>query len=76
MGRANIADIKANLSRFIGRVEGGEVIDICRRNEPVARLSPIQPPQANRTVLGCGEGTVTIHDGLTQPVLEGWEMHS
>lgn len=75
MGRANIAEIKANLSRYIEQVEAGEDIEICRRNEPVALLSPIQRRVPNRTVLGCGEGTVVIHEDVTQPVLDRWEMH-
>ncbi len=76
MGRANIAEIKANLCRYLGRVEAGEEFDIYRRNEPIARLSPIRPAHVNRTVPGCGEGSVVIHEDVTQPVLEEWEMHT
>lgn len=34
----NIADLKARLSEFIGRVENGGEVVVCRRNVPVVRL--------------------------------------
>jgi prevent-host-death family protein len=75
MPRANIAEIKAHLSSYLTRVERGEDFEICRRNVPIARLSPIRRQDANRTVLGSGLGTVVIHGDVTEPVLDDWEMH-
>ncbi|MBW2251903.1 MAG: type II toxin-antitoxin system prevent-host-death family antitoxin [Deltaproteobacteria bacterium] len=40
MKTANIGDLKDNLSKFINRVEQGEVIEICKRNIPIALLVP------------------------------------
>ena len=40
----NIADAKAHLSRYLGRVERGETILLCRRNVPVAELRPLPKP--------------------------------
>jgi prevent-host-death family protein len=37
---ANIAELKNNLSKFISFVEQGEVVEICKRNVPVAKLIP------------------------------------
>ncbi len=40
MKTANIGDLKDNLSKFINLVEQGQVIEICKRNIPVALLVP------------------------------------
>ena len=74
---ANIAELKNNLSRFLALVESGEVIEICKRNIPIARLVPLGPRnKKNHTRLGCGQGSVKIHADLTEPVIpeENWEM--
>jgi prevent-host-death family protein len=76
MTRTNIAQFKSQLCEFLGRVEGGESVEICRRNRPIARVTPIVAPHENRTVLGCGKGTVVVHGDLTGPVLDDWEMNA
>lgn len=72
----NIAELKQNLSRYISAVERGEEIEVRRRNVPIARVVPISGAQRNRTVLGCGRGSATIHGDMTEPLIpEGdWEM--
>ena len=77
MKSANIADIKNNLSRYITLVEQGEVIEICKRNVPVARIVPATPPKrSNQTRLGCGRETGRILGDVTEPALpaEAWDM--
>ncbi len=79
MKMANIADFKNRLSYFLGLVEKGEEIEVCKRNIPVARITPVAKPAGNRTTPGCGKGTVTfLADDLTEPFLpeENWEMLS
>ena len=74
---ANIAELKNNLSKFITFVESGEVIEICKRNIPIARLVPLSPKRkTNRTRLGCGYGSVQIHSDLTEPMVPeaDWDM--
>ena len=61
MKTANIGDFKDNLSKFVNFVEQGEVVEICKRNNPIALLVPHRSRKAlNRTQLGCGLGTVRI----------------
>lgn len=51
MIRVNIADAKTHLSRYLGRVERGETILLCRRNVPVAEIRPLpKPPRKSRPV--------------------------
>jgi len=77
MKSANIADIKNNLSRYIALVEQGEVVEICKRNVPVARVVPTSPSKRNnQTRLGCGRETGRIVGDVTEPALpaEAWDM--
>ena len=77
MKTANIGDLKNNLSKFIMFVEQGEVIEICKRNIPVALLVPHGSKKtSNRTQLGCGVGTVEVNGDLTDPLIpeDNWDM--
>jgi len=76
MKTANIAEFKDGLAKFIAAVEGGEEIEIRRRNLPVARLVPIRRNAGNETVLGCGRGTARVLADLTEPLIAkgDWEM--
>jgi prevent-host-death family protein len=67
---ANIGEFKNKLSKFIGLVEQGEVVQICKHNVPVAKLVPYGSEKTgNSTQLGCGEGTVEIKGDLTEPLI-------
>jgi prevent-host-death family protein len=77
MKTANIGELKDNLSKFIRSVEQGEVVEICKRNIPIALLVPHNSRKTgNRTQLGCGLGTVRINGDLTEPLIpvESWDM--
>jgi len=77
MKTANIGDLKDNLSKFINFVEQGEVIEICKRNIPVALLVPHgSRKNPNHTQLGCGVGTVQVKGDLTEPLIpeDSWDM--
>ena len=77
MKTANIGDLKDNLSKYINFVEQGEVVEICKRNIPIALLVPHHSKRTpNRTKLGCGLGTVRIKGDLTEPLIpeDSWDM--
>ena len=42
MIRVNIHEAKTHLSRYIDRVEQGDVVVVCRHNQPVAELRAIE----------------------------------
>ncbi len=74
---ANIAEFKNNLSKMLAVVEQGEIVEIRKRNIPIARLVPFEPPgRLNSTKLGCGRGSVQVKADLTEPMIpeEHWEM--
>jgi prevent-host-death family protein len=76
MKAVNIAELKGHLSEFLDTVEHGEEVQVCRRNQPIARILPFRKPRANRTRLGCARGSVTVHGDLTEPLVpeSSWEM--
>ncbi len=43
-------DLKTHLSEWLGRVQGGEVVEVTSHRKPIARLTPLSspiPPAAN-----------------------------
>jgi prevent-host-death family protein len=77
MKTVNIAELKDNLSKFISLVEQGEVIEVRKRNVPIAMLVPhASKKTGNFTQLGCGRGTVQVKGDLTEPLIpeENWGM--
>jgi prevent-host-death family protein len=44
MIRVNIQEAKTHLSRYLDRVEQGDVVVVCRHNQPVAELRAIEAP--------------------------------
>ncbi|HVN86089.1 MAG TPA: type II toxin-antitoxin system prevent-host-death family antitoxin [Candidatus Binatia bacterium] len=47
METAAVAELKAQLSRFLSRVKAGEEILVTERGAPVARLVPVEPNRAD-----------------------------
>ena len=73
---ANIAEFKNHLSSFLAAVEAGEEVEVRKRNIPVARVVPVVNRHKNRTVLGCGRGSVVTIGDLTEPQIpeSDWKM--
>ena len=46
MIKVNIQDAKTHLSNYVARAEQGEVVVVCRHNQPVAELRAIHKTQA------------------------------
>jgi len=42
MPQLNISEVKKHFSSTIARVTTGEVVTVCNRNKPVAKIIPIQ----------------------------------
>ena len=77
MKTANIAEFKSHLSEYVQCVEGGEPVQICKRNKAVAVLTPAQHHAVrNKTVLGRGKGSVRVKGDLTEPAMspKSWNM--
>lgn len=76
MQRANIAEVKDHFSHFLGLVQQGETVQVCKRNVPIARVIPETPAVGeNRTQLGCGKGTGRITGDITEPAIDSDSWH-
>ncbi len=73
---ANIAELKNQLSKYLGLVERGEEIEVRKRNVPIARLIPLKRRADMPTRLGSGSGTVKIRGRLTERLIpnSAWKM--
>ena len=74
--RANIAQVKEHLSEYVTKAERGQKVIVCRRNEPVVELVPIQNQAVpNRTKLGSAKGSVEIKCDLTETAIsaDDWD---
>ncbi len=50
----NTHEAKAKLSEYLAAVEAGEVVQICRRNVPIAQLVPLPKPSMEPRPVGLG----------------------
>ncbi len=66
---ANVAEFRNHLSEYLAAVASGEQVEVRKRNVPLARVVPVRQPGRNRTVLGCGRGSVVVKTDLTAPSL-------
>ncbi len=67
MIRVNVADAKANPSRYLTSVEDGETILVCRRNMPVAEIRPVARPPTEPRPVGIDRG-MTLPSTFFEPL--------
>jgi antitoxin (DNA-binding transcriptional repressor) of toxin-antitoxin stability system len=69
MTKVNVHDVKVHLSRYLDLVEKGEVVIVCRYNQPVAELRSIgdNAVRASR-VPGLLKGRVSWEAGAFAPL--------
>lgn len=61
--KVNVYEAKANLSKYLERVEQGDTVVICRRNVPVAELRRVVAEQRRRArPLGRSPGSARMAD--------------
>ena len=70
MKKVNVQDAKTHLSRYLERVERGETIVICRRNEPIAEIKPVGRARTKPRPLGLAKGTFRIPRSFFEPLPE------
>ena len=71
MIKVSIQEAKTHLSRYLDQVEGGEVIVVCRHNQPVAEIRAIPAASVSPTrVAGLLKGLVHWEPGAFAPLTE------
>ena len=73
----NIHVVKARLSELLGKVEAGETVVVCRRNQPVAEIRPLPRKSPGPRPIGLAKGRIHVppefHEPLPEEVLTGFE---
>ena len=70
MIRVNIHDAKTHLSRYIEKVEKGEVVVVCRHNKPVAEIRVIAKPASVARKEGLLKGRVRWNPDAFAPMTD------
>ena len=70
MKMVNIAEAKAQLSDLIDLVGGGELVVICKRNQPIAELHPVPGRRTAARPLGLSPGSATLRPAFFEPLPE------
>jgi antitoxin (DNA-binding transcriptional repressor) of toxin-antitoxin stability system len=77
MKRLNIHEAKTHLSRELAELAPGDVIVICKNNEPVAELRALPRRLRRRRPWGIDRGVFTVPDDINAALpadeLTAWE---
>ena len=65
---ANIHQIKAKLSEYLDLAARGERVLICKRNQPIAELVPVDAPRTTPRPVGLARGQVQVPDSFFAPL--------
>ncbi|MEB3331876.1 MAG: type II toxin-antitoxin system prevent-host-death family antitoxin [Synechococcaceae cyanobacterium] len=47
--QVSVRDLKTHLSEWLGRVQGGEVVEVTSRRRPIARITAVKPAASAST---------------------------
>ena len=77
MIRLNMHEAKTHLSRYVARLQDGETILLCRRNEPVAEIRILPRARKEPRPIGLARGQFTVPESFFEPlpddVIESFE---
>jgi prevent-host-death family protein len=68
MIRLNVHEAKTHLSRYLERVEKGETIILCRHNNPIAEIRPIEQSVTSQRVFGMDKGIFEVGPEFFEPL--------
>ncbi|MCA9780638.1 MAG: type II toxin-antitoxin system Phd/YefM family antitoxin [Candidatus Eremiobacteraeota bacterium] len=66
--RLNMHEAKTHLSRYLSELQEGDVIILCRRNQPIAEVRPLPRAEPNERPIGLGKGTMEMSDSFFEPL--------
>jgi prevent-host-death family protein len=68
------SEMKNHWHEYLERVsQGRQEIVVTRYGEPIAKLTPADPPERGRGIVGFLAGTVTVKGDIIGPTGEPWE---
>jgi len=70
MIKLNIHEAKTHLSKYLSKLKQGERILLCKRNQPVAEITPLPAVPARPRPIGLAKGRFTIPRSFFEPLSE------
>jgi antitoxin (DNA-binding transcriptional repressor) of toxin-antitoxin stability system len=68
--KLNIHEAKTHLSKYLAKLKAGDRIVLCRRNQPVAEITPLPEAPARPRPIGLAKGRVVIPRSFFEPLPE------
>ena len=68
MIKLKIHEAKTHLSKYLPRLQKGETILLCKRNQPIAEIRPLPVAQKKNRPLGLAAGKFTVPDSFFEPL--------
>lgn len=68
MMKLNIHEAKTHLSKYLAKLKAGERILLCRRNQPVAEITPLPEASARPRRIGLCKGQFTVPSTFFDPL--------
>jgi antitoxin (DNA-binding transcriptional repressor) of toxin-antitoxin stability system len=77
MIKLNIHEAKTHLSKYLAQLKAGERILLCKRNQPVAQITPLPEAPTRPRAIGLAKGTFTVprsfFEALPDELLDAFE---
>lgn len=70
MKRLNIHEAKTHLSRYLAHLEQGETIVLCKRNVPIAEITPLPRTAREVAPFGLWKGLIEVPDSFFEALPE------
>lgn len=68
MIKLNIHEAKTHLSKYLAKLKAEERILLCKRNRPVAQITPLPEVPARPRPIGLAKGTFTVPRSFFAPL--------
>lgn len=70
MIKLNIHEAKTHLSKYLSKFKQGERILLCKRNHPVAEITPLPEVPARPRPIGLAKGRFSVPRSFFEPLPE------
>lgn len=68
MMKLNIHEAKTHLSKYLAKLKAGDRIVLCRRNQPVAQITPLPEGQTGPRPIGLAKQTFSVPASFFEPL--------
>lgn len=68
MMKLNIHEAKTHLSKYLSRLKAGDRIVLCKRNQPVAQITPLPEGPTGPRPIGLAKQTFSVPASFFEPL--------